>query len=73
MALDCAASEFFKERQVPPVGRRPASTSAQFVDYLANLADQFPIVSIEDGMAEGDRDGWKLLTGPSRQQGADRR
>ena len=37
-------------------------TSEQFTDYLANLADQFPIVSIEDGMAEGDWDGWKLLT-----------
>jgi enolase len=37
-------------------------TSEQFVDYLANLADAFPIVSIEDGMAEGDWEGWKLLT-----------
>ena len=40
----------------------PRAAAQQFVDYLANLAEQFPIVSIEDGMAEGDWDGWKLLT-----------
>ena len=62
LALDCAASEFFKDGKYQLEGEGLQLTSAQFVDYLANLADQFPIVSIEDGMAEGDWDGWKLLT-----------
>ena len=62
LALDCAASEFYKEGKYHLAGEGLQLTSAQFTDYLANLADQFPIVSIEDGMAEGDWDGWKLLT-----------
>ncbi|MGE5490129.1 MAG: phosphopyruvate hydratase [Actinomycetota bacterium] len=62
LALDCAASEFYKDGKYKLEGEGLELTSAQFVDYLANLADQFPIVSIEDGMAEGDWEGWKLLT-----------
>ena len=62
LALDCAASEFYKDGKYHLSGEGLQLTSAQFTDYLANLADQFPIVSIEDGMAEGDWDGWKLLT-----------
>ena len=62
IALDCAASEFYKDGKYHLAGEGLQLTSAQFVDYLANLADQFPIVSIEDGMAEGDWEGWKLLT-----------
>ena len=62
LALDCAASEFYKEGKYHLAGENLQLTSQQFTDYLANLADQFPIVSIEDGMAEGDWDGWKLLT-----------
>ncbi len=62
LALDCAASEFYKDGKYHLEGEGLQLTSAQFTDYLANLADQFPIVSIEDGMAEGDWDGWKLLT-----------
>jgi enolase len=62
LALDCAASEFYKDGKYHLAGEGLQLTSAQFVDYLANLADQFPIVSIEDGMAEADWDGWKLLT-----------
>ena len=62
LALDCAASEFFKEGKYHLSGENLQLSSAQFVDYLATLADKFPIVSIEDGMAEGDWDGWKLLT-----------
>jgi enolase len=62
LALDCAASEFYKEGKYHLAGEGLQLTSAQFVDYLANLADQFPIVSIEDGMSEADWDGWKLLT-----------
>ena len=62
LALDCAASEFYKDGKYHLSGEGLQLTSAQFTDYLANLADQFPIVSIEDGMSEADWDGWKLLT-----------
>jgi len=62
IALDCAASEFYKDGKYHLAGENLQLTSAQLVDYLANLADTFPIISIEDGMAEGDWDGWKLLT-----------
>ena len=62
LALDCAASEFYKDGKYHLAGENLQLTNAQFVEYLANLADQFPIVSIEDGMAEGDWEGWKLLT-----------
>ena len=62
LALDCAASEFYKDGKYHLSGEGLQLTSAQFVDYLANLADQFPIVSIEDGMSEADWEGWKLLT-----------
>jgi len=62
IGLDCAASEFYRDGKYHLAGEGLQLTSAQLVDYLANLADTFPIVSIEDGMAEGDWDGWKLLT-----------
>ena len=62
LGLDCAASEFFKEGKYHLTGEGLQLTSAQLADYLANLADTFPIISIEDGMAEGDWSGWKLLT-----------
>ncbi|PSB92215.1 phosphopyruvate hydratase [Candidatus Pandoraea novymonadis] len=62
LALDCAASEFFKEGKYNLEAERLQLTSAEFVDYLTNLCDKFPIVSIEDGMAENDWDGWKILT-----------
>jgi len=64
LALDCAASEFYHEAEDVYVleGEGLKLSSTQFADYLANLCDKFPIVSIEDGMAEGDWDGWKTLT-----------
>ncbi|CAG9183332.1 phosphopyruvate hydratase [Cupriavidus pinatubonensis] len=64
LALDCAASEFYHEAEGVYVleGEGLKLTSTQFADYLANLCDKFPIVSVEDGMAEGDWDGWKTLT-----------
>ncbi|MBN8461286.1 MAG: phosphopyruvate hydratase [Dechloromonas sp.] len=62
LALDCAASEFYKDGKYHLAGEDLHLTSEQFTDYLANLCDQFPIVSIEDGMSEADWDGWKLLT-----------
>ncbi|WP_454720729.1 MULTISPECIES: phosphopyruvate hydratase [Cupriavidus] len=64
LALDCAASEFYREGEnlYHLDGEGLKLTSTQFADYLANLCDKFPIVSIEDGMAEGDWEGWKTLT-----------
>jgi enolase len=64
LALDCAASEFYHEAEdvYALEGEGLKLSSTQFADYLANLCDKFPIVSIEDGMAEGDWEGWKTLT-----------
>ncbi|MEO6151311.1 MAG: phosphopyruvate hydratase [Mucilaginibacter sp.] len=66
LAFDCAASEFYKDGKYDYTkfeGDKGAiRTSAEQVDYLASLADKYPIISIEDGMAEDDWDGWKLLT-----------
>jgi enolase len=62
LALDCAASEFYKDGKYELAGEKLTLSAGQFTDYLATLADKFPIVSIEDGMAESDWDGWKLLT-----------
>jgi len=62
LGLDCAASEYFKNGKYEMEGEKLSLTPAQNVDFLASLVDQFPIISIEDGMAEGDWEGWKLLT-----------
>ena len=63
LALDCASSEFHKDGGYVLESEGLKLEPAGLVDYLANLAGRYPIVSIEDGMAEGDWDGWKLLTG----------
>ncbi|WP_108646494.1 phosphopyruvate hydratase [Polynucleobacter rarus] len=62
LALDCAASEFYKDGKYHLSGEGLQLTSSEFADYLGNLADKFPIVSIEDGMHEADWDGWSTLT-----------
>jgi enolase len=62
LGLDAASSEFYRDGKYDLAGEGKQYTSAQFVDLLAGWAKQYPIVSIEDGMAEGDWDGWKLLT-----------
>ena len=63
LGLDCASSEFFKDGQYVLAGEGGLSLSAeQWTDMLATWCDKYPIISIEDGMAEGDWDGWKLLT-----------
>ncbi len=62
LAVDCAASEFWKEGKYQLESEGLALTSAQFTDVLATWCDKYPIVSIEDGMSEHDWDGWKLLT-----------
>jgi enolase len=62
LGLDCAASEYFKEGEYRMTGEGRTLSSAEMVDYLAQLAADYPIASIEDGMAEDDWAGWKLLT-----------
>ncbi len=62
LGLDAAASEFFKNGKYEMTGEGKSFDQAGMVDYLAGLASAFPIVSIEDGCAEDDIEGWKLLT-----------
>ncbi|MGI9285744.1 MAG: phosphopyruvate hydratase [Pseudomonadales bacterium] len=62
LALDCAASEFYREGQYVLSGENNTFNAEQFTDYLAELSDNFPILSIEDAMDESDWDGWSLLT-----------
>ena len=62
LALDCAASEFHREGAYRLESENRALTSKEFADVLATWCDKYPIVSIEDGMAEDDWDGWKYLT-----------
>ena len=62
LGLDVASSEFYDNGKYHLVGEGKRLTSEQFVDFLANWAAQYPIVTIEDGMDEGDWAGWKLLT-----------
>ena len=62
LALDCASSEFYKNGEYALSGEGKSFDAAGFVDYLAELCEQYPIVSIEDGMDESDWEGWKALT-----------
>jgi len=62
LALDCAATEFFKAGKYEISGEGLSLTPPQMADYLAKLADEYPIISIEDGMAEDDFAGWAALT-----------
>lgn len=62
IALDCAATEFFKNGRYEIAGEGKSLGSAEMADYLADLAARYPIWSIEDGMAEDDWEGWKALT-----------
>ena len=62
LAIDAASSEFYKNGKYEMEGEGKSYTSAQMVEYYKGLCDKFPIFSIEDGMAEDDFEGWKLLT-----------
>ena len=62
IALDAASSEFFENGKYEMKGEGKSYTSAQMVEYYKGLCDKFPIFSIEDGMAEDDWEGWKMLT-----------
>lgn len=62
LGLDCAASEFYKDGKYHLEAEGLQLTSTEWTHMLATWADKYPIISIEDGMAEGDWDGWKILT-----------
>jgi len=62
LALDCASSEFYKDGKYDLSGEGKVFSSEEFSDYLAELCDQYPIVSIEDGQDESDWAGWKYQT-----------
>ncbi len=62
IALDCASSEFFKDGKYDLASEGLALDATEFTDYLAAWVDNYPIVSIEDGMSESDWEGWKILT-----------
>jgi enolase len=62
LALDCAATEYFRDGSYHLDGEGRVLSSSEKVDYLADLAARYPIASIEDGMGEDDRAGWKMLT-----------
>jgi enolase len=62
LGLDCAASEFYRDGQYHLAGEGLTLSASQFTDLLATWCDRYPIVSIEDGMAENDWTGWRGLT-----------
>ena len=62
LALDAASTEFFKDGQYVLAGEDKTLDAAGMVDYYTNLTSKYPIISIEDGLAEYDWDGWKALT-----------
>ena len=61
LAMDVASTEFFKNGKYELKGEGKSLTSKQFVDYLEDLVDNYPIISIEDGMDEDDWEGWVAL------------
>jgi enolase 1/2/3 len=62
ICLDPAASEFFKEGRYELAGEHRSLSSEEMVEYWSTIRDRYPVVSLEDGMAEGDWDGWRRLT-----------
>ena len=62
IGLDCASSEFYRDGRYDLASEGRKFSAEEFTDYLANWVDQYPILTIEDGMAEDDWEGWKLLT-----------
>jgi len=62
LGLDVASSEFFKDGTYELASESRSFSPAQFVDYLEDLVNRFPIITVEDGMSEADWDGWSLLT-----------
>ena len=62
LAIDAASSEFYKDGKYEMTGEGKSYTSAEMVEFYKGLCEKFPIFSIEDGMAEDDWEGWKMLT-----------
>src|SRR3990172_1721209 len=62
LGLDCASSEFYKEGRYDLASEKRKLSSAELVDMLADWCKRYPIITIEDGCAEGDWDGWKIMT-----------
>ncbi|MCT6856032.1 MAG: phosphopyruvate hydratase, partial [Bombella apis] len=62
LAMDCASTEFYKNGRYEMKGEGKSFSSSEMVDYLEGLTKKFPIVSIEDGLAEDDWEGWQELT-----------
>jgi enolase len=62
LGLDCASSEFYEDGEYTLASEGLSLKAGEFIDYLAAWVEKYPILSIEDGMAESDWDGWKLLT-----------
>jgi enolase len=62
LALDCASSEFYEDGEYTLAAEGLSMNAEKFVDFLSGWVEKYPIISIEDGMAEDDWDGWKLLT-----------
>jgi enolase len=62
LAIDAAASEFFKDGKYTFAGENRVFTSSELVEYYIGLTKKYPLISVEDGLAEGDWDGWKELT-----------
>ena len=62
LGLDCASSEFYKNGKYELAGENLSLSGEQWIDMMSTWVDKYPIISIEDGMAEGDWDGWKMLT-----------
>jgi enolase len=62
LALDCASTEYFKDGVYDMAGENRRLDASENADYLARLVDDYPIISIEDGMSEDDWEGWKILT-----------
>ncbi|GFM36453.1 phosphopyruvate hydratase [Desulfovibrio psychrotolerans] len=62
LAIDAAASEFYKDGKYVLAGEKKTLSSSEMVDYLADFAKKYPLISIEDGLAEQDWDGWRMLT-----------
>jgi enolase len=62
IALDAAANEFYKNKKYILSSEKKKFSSSQMIDYYEELIDKYPIISIEDGLAEGDWDGWKVMT-----------
>jgi len=62
LGLDCASSEFYKDGKYDLASENRVFTAEEFVDYLADWVERFPIITIEDGLAENDWAGWKVLT-----------